>query len=733
MKEPFDPYRKWLGIPPQDQPPHHYRLLGIEPFESDPDVISTAVDGRMALIKNFQSGKHSVESQQILNEIAAAKVCLLNSEKKEEYDRQLRHRLKETRKRPPKAAPAGPPKRETEADPKVSPSAVIPQIDTSAASTSMSHRASKRSPQQVYLLLAAAGAIVVGLLVFLLTRGNDASAGPSTASKSSNEERPGDVSVAEKTRRGQRVEPPPEPPLDPPAVPPVDPSVHPPVNPPVVPPVEPPVAPVDPPEDHPGRPLSELLNPPDSGDKQPGDPNAEGPGPAEKVPVPELEAQQEAEQRIREIYKSELAAATTPDGKLDLVEDLMAQAGQAATTATNRFVLLKLAFRLATEAGDLAKVLEIADGMCGQYELNTLGVRTHAIKSVVESIRPGQPTKAESGQIVDTALRLVDEALRADDFRLALDLVNAATDAVAEERDLSVRRELAARTTERGKEVRRLKLNFDNDVAPALALLAENPDDPAANETAGRWYCFSVDHWSKGLPLLAKGADAELAALAQRDAAGSDDPMQQKALGDAWWDLAQGERGPQGQAMRARVIYWYRWAESGLDGLAKKEVQNRLRELEPDATPGVAEDRPSGNVALASNGTKVTGTINRAEFLLDGSLECTNHSGFAWAKCPAEWTVTFDKPYPLREIRIHLWNLTGDRLYRYAVLASADGRKFSPLADRSVGAWTNRQDIPFAERKVKAIKLLWLGENKKNTAHVIEFEAYCIPPDRAAK
>ena len=39
MAEKFDPYYKWLGIPPQDQPPHHYRLLGIELFEPDRDVI----------------------------------------------------------------------------------------------------------------------------------------------------------------------------------------------------------------------------------------------------------------------------------------------------------------------------------------------------------------------------------------------------------------------------------------------------------------------------------------------------------------------------------------------------------------------------------------------------------------------------------------------------------------------------------------------------------------------
>lgn len=30
MAETCDPYHKWLGIPPKDQPPHNYRLLGIE-------------------------------------------------------------------------------------------------------------------------------------------------------------------------------------------------------------------------------------------------------------------------------------------------------------------------------------------------------------------------------------------------------------------------------------------------------------------------------------------------------------------------------------------------------------------------------------------------------------------------------------------------------------------------------------------------------------------------------
>ena len=35
-RENFDPYHKWLGISPKDQPPHHYRLLGIDLFEVRP-------------------------------------------------------------------------------------------------------------------------------------------------------------------------------------------------------------------------------------------------------------------------------------------------------------------------------------------------------------------------------------------------------------------------------------------------------------------------------------------------------------------------------------------------------------------------------------------------------------------------------------------------------------------------------------------------------------------------
>jgi hypothetical protein len=91
----FDPYRKWLGIPPQEQPPNYYRLLGLSPFENDKDVIANAADRQMAHLRTFQSGKNSALSQKILNELAAARICLLNPKKRAEYDARLRAELGE--------------------------------------------------------------------------------------------------------------------------------------------------------------------------------------------------------------------------------------------------------------------------------------------------------------------------------------------------------------------------------------------------------------------------------------------------------------------------------------------------------------------------------------------------------------------------------------------------------------------------------------------------------------
>jgi hypothetical protein len=135
----FDPYRKWLGVPEGQRPPTHYQLLGISPDERDPEVIDAAVLRQSAFVRNFQTGKYTAEATRLLTEIAAAKLCLIDPEKRARYDAELRAKEPEAgaAAAPQHAAPQSqspppqsPPPQKT-SPPKTSPRTPAPQSPVS--------------------------------------------------------------------------------------------------------------------------------------------------------------------------------------------------------------------------------------------------------------------------------------------------------------------------------------------------------------------------------------------------------------------------------------------------------------------------------------------------------------------------------------------------------------------------------------------------------------------------
>src|SRR5262245_25919573 len=85
----FDPYHKWLGIPKEFRPPTYYQLLGIGAGESDPEVIQEAAFRQSGHVRTHQIGPHAAECTRLLNEIAHAKMVLLNPAKRQQYDAEL--------------------------------------------------------------------------------------------------------------------------------------------------------------------------------------------------------------------------------------------------------------------------------------------------------------------------------------------------------------------------------------------------------------------------------------------------------------------------------------------------------------------------------------------------------------------------------------------------------------------------------------------------------------------
>jgi hypothetical protein len=85
----FDPYREWLDIPVREQPPSHYRLLGIAPDEANLDAIKEAALLQTTRVRMYQTGPQAEVCTRILNEIAQARATLVNLNTRHEYDARL--------------------------------------------------------------------------------------------------------------------------------------------------------------------------------------------------------------------------------------------------------------------------------------------------------------------------------------------------------------------------------------------------------------------------------------------------------------------------------------------------------------------------------------------------------------------------------------------------------------------------------------------------------------------
>lgn len=84
---PLDVYKDWLGIPDGPRPPDHYSLLRLVQFEDDVEKVRKNYKKLNAHVRKYATGQYSTQSQELLNELAKAMLCLTDSERKNDYDR----------------------------------------------------------------------------------------------------------------------------------------------------------------------------------------------------------------------------------------------------------------------------------------------------------------------------------------------------------------------------------------------------------------------------------------------------------------------------------------------------------------------------------------------------------------------------------------------------------------------------------------------------------------------
>ncbi len=86
----IDVYKEWLGIPESvPRPPDHYQLLRVSQFEDDAEKIQAHYKKLNTHVRKYATGQYSIESQDLLNELAKAMLCLTDSDRKRDYDESL--------------------------------------------------------------------------------------------------------------------------------------------------------------------------------------------------------------------------------------------------------------------------------------------------------------------------------------------------------------------------------------------------------------------------------------------------------------------------------------------------------------------------------------------------------------------------------------------------------------------------------------------------------------------
>jgi hypothetical protein len=558
----FDPYYKWLGIPPEEQPPSFYRLLGIVQFEADTDVIANAANRQMVHLRQLQQGQYAALAQRLLKEIATAKATLLNPQAKTEYDQSLI------------------PAEDDHAEPEeiVATDFALPTEELAAAPR-VRPKATKKGLGAGPLLIRVVPFLLIGIVLLFLLRIGDQTAAP----------QPDLAAVPAPTPpldHGGNVESPPGGDTEPTAS---------------LPAAEPPrdLAEIDQGDAAEDLPADSMEDEPvpgagsmamksaekksktadtddDMPDKMASTESDSTDADSEKAAPPSDEQQSEATKQVRSKYKAEFAKAKTPESKVALAGKLLAIVQEKDDASPRQFALLKGAISLAAAGGDFDLVAEAWNELGTRFNVDVLAGRWGTLKGALKT--------KNVDDLKAGLLEFAQDASEEDRYDLGRDALEALVELSDEDELKNI--PLANLESAAAK--------FE-EASAALDVLKSNPADPHSNLVAGEYFCFFKQNWAKGLVLLSRSDDDVLKGLAQSEFKQPDKPKDQVTLADAWWDFAAKQTEEMAKkSTENRAVFWYQLALPSLKGAAREKAESRAalegrvhREVKAQSSPTV--------------------------------------------------------------------------------------------------------------------------------------------------
>jgi hypothetical protein len=296
-----------------------------------------------------------------------------------------------------------------------------------------------------------------------------------------------------------------------------------------------------------------------------------------KLPVPDEAAQARAEKALKETYKADYGKRAKPDDPLGLAAKFLQPGREDRNDPAAWFVLLREARDLSVQAERARLAVEAINEIDKRFLIDAHAMKIKTLTTIGQS-----NNEHVLKTVAHSALSQVDRALAADNYEAALGLLDVAKTAA---RKAKAEDKLLLRIDSRSSDVQEFQREYP-DVAKAKETLKTTPENPEANLVVGKHLCYFQGEWEEGLPLLAKGGDARLKGLAQRDLALPAEAKAQLAVADEWWVLARDEKPRRELHLMQRARSWYELAQPKTVGEDKTRITERIAELHDRETAG---------------------------------------------------------------------------------------------------------------------------------------------------
>jgi len=290
-----------------------------------------------------------------------------------------------------------------------------------------------------------------------------------------------------------------------------------------------------------------------------------------RVSVPDAARQKEAEKLVKELFK-EPYAKKAPADRQALAALLLQQAVKTADDPAAAWVLCRESQDISAQLGHIRGTIKAIETAALLFDIDAFALKQTALTAAAKTVK----TPVDSADLAAALLELTDELIAADQYEAADKATALAVQAAKKSNEMG----LLVRATTRAKEVSEAKSRY-LAMKNVLQTLAKNPEDPAANNEMGQFLCFVKGSWDLGLRFLAKGSDATMKGLAEKELAMSGKAADQVALADGWWELMEKEKSPLRKSqMLARAGALYELAYLGATGLTRTKVEKRLAEAD---------------------------------------------------------------------------------------------------------------------------------------------------------